>query len=199
MKSLLILLSMLFANLIWAQDQVLTDRLKQGGLNIFIRHAKTPGEDPNKYNPPGERPYDCSSNSRQLSDEGREQSKKIGEKIKEMEIPIGDVYSSGFCRCEETAKSAFGRATVVDWMIVRTGIFQPQLDKQLRSTPSIGFFNKMPSGKNNVFVGHAQTFSQGVIGEEFKILSRRIYLEEGEAVVIEPSSPPLILGKVKFY
>ena len=198
MKKLLLLLFLLSANVLWAQDQVLVDRLKQGGLNIFIRHAITPGNDP-KNNPPGERPHDCSANSRQLTDEGREQSKKIGHKINELEIPIGEVYSSGFCRCEETAKLAFGKATVVDWMLVRTGIFQVQLDKELRSIPSTGFFTKTPKGKNNVYVGHAQTFSAGVLGVDFRLFKRRINLKEGEAVIIEPGSPPMILGKIKFY
>jgi hypothetical protein len=58
-----------------AQNEILIERLQQGGLNIFIRHAITPGKDPVKFNPPTERPNDCSSGSRQLNDEGRAQSR----------------------------------------------------------------------------------------------------------------------------
>jgi phosphohistidine phosphatase SixA len=61
-----------------------------------------------------ERPNDCSSGSRQLNDEGRAQSRLIGQTIKEFNIPIGEVYSSSFCRCEETAKLAFDRVTSTD-------------------------------------------------------------------------------------
>ncbi len=190
---------MLFSNLAWAQDQILIDRLKQGGLNIFIRHAITPGGQGHKYNPPGERPNDCSSTSRQLTDEGREQSRVIGIKIKELDIPIGEIYSSAFCRCEETSKLAFGRHTTVDWMLVQPGVSNSRLDKELRSVPSTGFFTKTPTSKNNIFVGHAVTFSWGVLSPDWLFTSRIKMIDEGEAVIIEPGSPPKILGQIKFY
>jgi hypothetical protein len=44
------------SSLSYAQDQLLIEKLQQGGLNIFIRHAITPGKDPAKFNPPNERP-----------------------------------------------------------------------------------------------------------------------------------------------
>jgi hypothetical protein len=196
MKKLLVILFLLSANVAWAQNQVLIDRLKQGGLNIFIRHAITPGKDPNKFNPPTERPNDCSPSSRQLTDEGREQSRRIGERIKELNIPIGEVYSSPFCRCEETAKLAFDRLTTVQWLLVRPGVYQPELDRALSSIPSTGFFNKTPTGKNNVFVGHAVTFLPGTLSRELSLVR---LLAEGEALIIEPGSPPQKLGRIKFF
>lgn len=182
-----------------AQDQGLLDQLRQGGFNLFFRHAITPGRDPMKFNPPTERPHDCSSGSRQLNDEGRAQSRRIGQRIKELHIPIGEVYSSSFCRCEETAKLAFDRFTSTDVLVVRPGVFKPELDKALRTIPSKGFFNKSPSGKNNVDVGHGVSLTQGVLGSDFGISESKIFLEEGEAVVFEPGEKPRVLGKVKFY
>ena len=199
MKNLIVFLFLLYSNLVWSQDQILIDRLKQGGLNIFIRHAITPGGQGHKYNPPGERPNDCSSTSLQLIDEGREQSKVIGIKIKELAIPIGEIYSSPFCRCEETAKLAFGTHTTVDWMMVQSGVSNSRLDIELRSVPSTGFFTKTPTGKNNIFVGHAVTFSWGVLSPDWGLFTTRIKIDEGEAVIIEPGSPPKILGQIKFY
>jgi hypothetical protein len=195
-KKLLVILLLLSANVGWAQDQVLIDRLRQGGLNIFIRHAITPGSDSSKFNPPSERPNDCSSGSRQLNDEGREQSRRIGKRIKELDIPIGEVYSSSFCRCEETAKLAFDRFTTVEWLLIKPGTFQSQLDRELRSVPSAGFFSKTPTGKNNVFVGHAVTFLPGTLSKELSLVR---LLAEGEALIIEPGSPPKKLGRIKFF
>lgn len=194
-KNILALTLLLLSSITSAQDTALIERLKQGGLNIFIRHAITPGGQAQKYNPPGERPNDCSSSSRQLTDDGREQSRVIGVKIKELGIPIGEVYSSKFCRCEETAKLAFDKFTSVDWLVVRPRILQSQLDLELKSVPSTGLFTKTPTGKNNVFVGHAVTFTTGVLSSNFPTVD----LDEGEAVVIEPGSHPRILGKIKFY
>lgn len=182
-----------------AQDSVLIDKLQKGGLNIFIRHAITPGKDPFKVNPPSERPYDCSPDSRQLSDEGREQSKRIARRIKELNIPIGEVYASSFCRCEETAKLAFDKYTISNWLVVRPGVFNPELDKALRSIPTKGFFSKASSGKNNVYVGHGVTLTQGVLSSDFGLSELRIFLEEGEALVFEPGDRPKVLGKIKFY
>ena len=196
MKKLLVFLFLLFTNVAWAQDQVLIDRLKQGGLNIFFRHAITPGNDLSKFNPPSERPKDCSSGSRQLNDEGREQSRRIGKRIKELDIPIGEVYSSSFCRCEETAKLAFDRFTTVEWLLVQPGVFQSKLDRELSSVPSTGFFQKTPTGKNNVFVGHAVTFLPGTLSKELSLVR---LLAEGEALIIEPGTPPRKLGRIKFF
>jgi len=195
-KKLILFLFFLSANVAWAQDQVLIERLKQGGLNIFFRHATTPGNDSSKFNPPSERPNDCSSGSRQLNDEGREQSRRIGKRIKELDIPIGEVYSSGFCRCEETAKLAFDRFTTVEWMLIQPGTFQAKLDRELSTVPSTGFFKKTPTGKNNVFVGHAITFLPGTLSSE---LSLARLLAEGEALIIEPGTPPKKLGRIKFF
>jgi hypothetical protein len=200
MKKFFSLITLVFSCLTsHAQDAVLIHQLQQGGLNIFIRHAITPGKDPVKFNPPTERPHDCSSGSRQLNDEGREQSRRMGQRIKELNIPIGEVYSSSFCRCEDTAKLAFDRFTSTDWLVVRPGVFKPDLDRALRSIPTKGFFNKVPSGKNNVYVGHGVTFTQGVLSSDFGLSEARIFLEEGEAAVFEPGDKPRVLGKIKFY
>lgn len=138
---------LLSASLVHAQDQVLIEKLQQGGLNIFIRHASTPGRDPVKFNPPTERPNDCSTGSRQRHDDGRAQSRRIGQRIKELNIPIGEIFSSSFCRCEETAKLAFDRFNSTDMWSVRSGVFKPELDRALRSIPGKGFFNQVPTGK----------------------------------------------------
>ena len=84
-----------------SENQIL-DNLKKGGNLIFIRHAYAPGGgDPDNFDI-----NDCST-QRNLSNEGREQSKKIGLFFKENDIPISLVISSEWCRCKETANIAF--------------------------------------------------------------------------------------------
>ena len=80
----------------------LINTLKKGEKIIFIRHAYAPGSgDPNNFNL-----NDCST-QRNLNNEGREQAKKIGKFFHENEIEIGNVISSEWCRCKETAEIAF--------------------------------------------------------------------------------------------
>ncbi|MEY2800567.1 MAG: hypothetical protein RL513_151 [Pseudomonadota bacterium] len=172
----------------------LPQRLQSGGLNLFFRHAITEGQDPYKVNPPNETLSSCAT-QRPLNETGRAQAREIGRRINDLGIPIGEVYASPVCRCEETARLAFGRVTTVDWLVARRGQGMPRLNQALRSVPSTGFFTKTPSGKNNVFVGHNITFSEQLVGPEFG----RPHLEEGEALVIEPGDPPRVLGRVKFY
>lgn len=172
----------------------MTKRLQSGGLNLFFRHAITDGQDPYKVNPPHETLSDCAT-QRPLNEAGRAQAREIGRRIRELELPIGDVFASPVCRCEETARLAFGRVTAVDWLVARRGQGMPRLNQALRSVPSTGWLTKAPSGKNNVFVGHNITFSEGLVGQEFG----RPHLEEGEALVIEPGDPPRVLGRIKFY
>ena len=78
------------------------ENLKVGGKLIFIRHAYAPGGgDPENFNI-----YDCST-QRNLSENGRIQSRKIGNFFTENKIKIEKVYSSEWCRCKETASLAF--------------------------------------------------------------------------------------------
>ena len=85
-------------------NKKLINELEEGGKLIFIRHAYAPGSgDPNNFNL-----NDCST-QRNLSNLGRDQSKKIRKFFKDNEIPIDLVISSEWCRCKETALIAFNR------------------------------------------------------------------------------------------
>ncbi len=172
----------------------LVDVLRQGGYHLFFRHAITAGEDARKVNPPNETLANCAS-QRLLNDAGRAQARQIGLTITQLGIPVGDVYASPFCRCEETARLAFARGVTVDWLVAQRGRGMPRLNQALRAVPSTGGFTPTPTGKNNVYVGHAITFSEGLVGPEFG----RHVLREGEALVIAPGEPPRVLGKIRFY
>jgi phosphohistidine phosphatase SixA len=90
-----------------AADDKLWDQLRNGGHVLLIRHAET---EPGIGDPPGFRLEDCSS-QRNLSAAGRSQSRRIGERLASLGIPVADVLSSRWCRCLETARLAFGRVT----------------------------------------------------------------------------------------
>ena len=75
---------------------------KNGDKIILIRHSKAPGFG----DPPGFKIKDCNT-QRNLSEEGINQSKKIGKLFKKNQIKIDHVLSSQWCRCKDTAKYAF--------------------------------------------------------------------------------------------
>jgi phosphohistidine phosphatase SixA len=64
-----------------------------------MRHATAPGVgDSSNFDV-----NDCST-QRNLSNEGRQQASKIGEKIRKHGIKTASVFSSAWCRCRETAE-----------------------------------------------------------------------------------------------
>ena len=77
---------------------------KDGGKIILIRHSIAPGGG----DPTGFKIKDCKT-QRNLSQEGINQSKKIGKLFKENQIKVHKVLSSQWCRCKDTAKYAFGK------------------------------------------------------------------------------------------
>ncbi|MCX7272707.1 MAG: histidine phosphatase family protein [Burkholderiales bacterium] len=79
-------------------------RLAAGGHVLMMRHARTVA---GVGDPPGYRLDDCSS-QRNLSDDGREQSRRIGAALRGAGVSIGEVRSSAWCRCRDTATLAFG-------------------------------------------------------------------------------------------
>ena len=73
--------------------------LKSDNHLILIRHALAPGySDPDYFDV-----KDCKT-QRNLNDEGRYQSKKIGDLLRSNGIGRAVVYSSQWCRCLDTAK-----------------------------------------------------------------------------------------------
>lgn len=78
------------------------------GVILLMRHALAPGGG----DPPGFVAGDCST-QRNLSEEGRAQARRIGEALRQMEVPVTSVWHSQWCRARDTAELAFpgqGRA-----------------------------------------------------------------------------------------
>jgi phosphohistidine phosphatase SixA len=94
--------------------------LRAGGVAL-IRHALAPGGG----DPPGFTLADCST-QRNLSAEGRAQARSIGAMLREGDVVAGDVASSAWCRCQETA-TLLGLGTVRH---------DPALDSWFRRSPA---------------------------------------------------------------
>jgi broad specificity phosphatase PhoE len=83
--------------------------LRAGGHVALIRHASTV---PGLGDPPGYRLDDCAT-QRNLSAQGREESRRLGERFRKEGVAVEKVYNSPWCRCRDTAREAFGMAD--DW------------------------------------------------------------------------------------
>jgi len=81
------------------------DAVRAPGSVVVLRHSFAPGG----FDPPDARLDDCST-QRNLTEIGRDDATRIGESLRKRNVPVGQVLSSPWCRCLETARLAFGRA-----------------------------------------------------------------------------------------
>ncbi len=88
-----------------ADEAALLTLLRGGGQVLLVRHASTT---PGVGDPADFRIDDCAS-QRNLSEEGRAEARRLGERLRRHRVPIASVVSSPWCRCVETAQLAFGR------------------------------------------------------------------------------------------
>ena len=130
--------------------------LKNGGNLIFIRHAYAPGGgDPDNFDI-----NDCST-QRNLSEEGREQAKNIGNYFKVNLIPIDKVISSEWCRCKETAEIAFKKFETNNFLnSFYNENFAKNKNKQMRNLKN--YVDNWDSNKNLVFVTHYVVISEAL-------------------------------------
>ena len=136
--------------------QNLINELKKGGKIIFIRHAYAPGGgDPSNFDI-----KDCST-QRNLNWEGREQAKKIGNFFKNNGIAIDKIYSSEWCRCQETALIAFKEFETKNFL---NSFFSNKFS--LNRVPQIKnlkkFVNNLDNNKNLIFVTHYVVISESL-------------------------------------
>ena len=137
-------------------NQNMISELKKGGKIIFIRHAYAPGGgDPNNFDI-----NDCDT-QRNLNDEGRLQSKKIGDFFKKNEISIEKVYSSEWCRCKETASIAFKDFETKSFLnSFFSSQFAKNKDPQMKKLKK--FINNWNENKNLVFITHYVVISESL-------------------------------------
>lgn len=125
-------------------------RLREGGHVILVRHASTV---PGVGDPPHFKVGDCST-QRNLSEAGREEARRLGARLKAERVPVAKVYTSPWCRCQETARLAFGAAE--DWEPLSSFFDAPHLEAAATESvrKRISGYSRRPAGGNVVMVTH---------------------------------------------
>ncbi len=143
-------LALALAPLANADDEINWARLRRGGLVLLMRHGATGA---GLGDPPGYRLDDCAT-QRNLSEEGRAQARRVGERLRREKVPIARVYTSPWCRCRETATLAFGRAE--DWEPLSSVFDFPHREAEFTERVRkriAGYASRNPGG-NVVMVTH---------------------------------------------
>lgn len=137
----------------------IVNQLRAGGYVIYIRHTKTDFSQRDTTSN-----YDDCAKQRNLTDEGRAQAKAIGAGFKALNIPVGRVVASPYCRTRETAELAFGRYERADHYETAKS-----MTKEILSAPPA-------EGANTIIVAH------GFILRDIA----QMILEEGDAYIFKP-------------
>jgi phosphohistidine phosphatase SixA len=166
-----------------ASQSELWDMLRDGGNVVLIRHAQTI---PGFGDPPGFRLDDCQS-QRYLSEIGREQSRRMGERFRKENIPIGPVLSSEWCRCYETAELAFGNYDL--WPPLNS--FFEDYSTRDEQTEAVTQRIESFTGKHNLIMVTHQVNITALTGKT---------VAQGEAIVVRNDTGRKfrVLGKIGF-
>jgi hypothetical protein len=173
-----------FVSLSWAQpDAALLGQLRAGGYVLYLRHTSTDFS----QNDANMKSYEDCANQRNLTDKGRDEARAVGEHIKRLGIPVGQVLASPFCRTMETAKLAFGKAQPMNE--VRGGPSRPEDPKRYEGLRKL--LSTPPSpGSNTVISSH---------GNPFHAVAGPPYLAEGEMAVVRPQGDSrfALVGRIR--
>ena len=145
-------------------------QLRQGGYVLFLRHTSTDfSQDDSRM-----KSFEDCATQRNLTDKGRAEARALGEHVKRLKIPIGEVLASPFCRTMETARLAFGKARPTNE--VRGGPLAADDPKRYEPLRLL-LGTKPAAGTNTVLSSH---------GNPFRAVAGPPYLAEGEIAVVRP-------------
>ena len=158
--------------------------MKSGGHILMIRHAYAPGSgDPANF-----KIGDCAT-QRNLNDRGRTQARTIGEWLRSKGIKDAKVYSSQWCRCQETAK-LLGFGPVAELPALNSFYGMPENRepniKTLRS-----FIATLPAdGELIIFVTHFVTI--------LEITGKGVSSGEGVVLKLKGKGTYDVIGRLSF-
>jgi phosphohistidine phosphatase SixA len=171
-----------------AQDAAtLWAALRAGGHVALLRHAATIG---GAGDPAGFRLDDCAT-QRNLTDKGRAEARRLGERFRAEAVPVGKVLSSQWCRCRETAT------------LLNLGTLElaPTFNNAFTLRDRVG---ELTAGAREIVAGWSGPGTLVVVTHGANILPLTgVMPEEGGVVVVtaEPASPSRlrVLGRIRVF
>jgi len=159
------------------EGAALVHALREGGYTLYFRHTAT---DFSQHDRAMTAYAECAT-QRNLSEAGRAQAIAIGEAIRGLGLPVGEVIASPFCRTMETGRLMFGRAepsTVVRGYggTSAANADYAKLVALLASPPAPGTLRMITSH-----------------GNPFRAVAGPPHLGEGEAAVLKPAGAGFVV------
>lgn len=157
------------------------DAIRAGGVALLMRHATAPGGgDPEQFQ------LDDCSTQRNLSDAGRNEARRIGLHLKTLGLKPGEVLTSQWCRCRETAELAFGGGR--DWPMLNS-FFRDRASEAKQRDAVVARVGQIKRGSAPLVLVTHQVIVTSVTG---------VFPESGEVVVVAPAGKGVkVIGTLK--
>jgi len=126
--------------------------LQKGGFVIYMRHGNSDTAHPDQV--PRVDLNDCTT-QRPLTETGRQVAAGIGNSIRKLHIPVGEIISSPMCRAKESAQAAFGENFTLDNNLMYTSNMTYLEKLPILQETRILLSKPVPDGSNRVLVSHA--------------------------------------------
>jgi phosphohistidine phosphatase SixA len=164
------------------EGAALVRALRAGGLTLYFRHAATDFS----QNDRAMGAYGECATQRNLSEAGRAQARAIGEAIRALKLPVGEVIASPFCRTMDTGRLMFGRAEPSTVVRGYEGTNAANADY----TALVALLASPPKpGTLRMITSH---------GNPFRAVAGPPHLEEGEAAVLKPAGADfLVIARIR--
>ena len=165
-----------------ADDAQVWTALKQGGKVVLLRHTHVDIREGIGRLAPG----NCAAEVN-LSTSGVEQAERIGEAFRAHNIAVGEVLTSPYCRCIDTGRLAFSRATVVRYLMPPGVISDSQA--KLNNESALQEILKHHDTSNLVMITHDLNISNIVLEPTIKM---------GEFFVLQPKVADFdVIGNIR--
>jgi len=139
--------------------QSVLDLLFEGGYVVYIRHTSTDRSQSDTN-------LSSCETQRNLDELGRNQARFIGEVFPTLDIPVGELISTQYCRTLETTRLSYGEP---DTIVLRTEL-EATINTVLSTIPE--------EGTNTFVIAHTGTL--------FNNTDVETIFEEGDALIFEP-------------
>jgi phosphohistidine phosphatase SixA len=173
---MLTLLLTVSANGTVLDDAALLAALRGGGHNLYFRHVATDWSQSDQVRGVEDLGSCDATRMRQLSEQGRKDARNIGEAIRQLQVPVGEILASPYCRTVETARQMqVGEVVATDQVMnMRAADYVGGRASVIASAQAL-LASKPPAG-NRVIVAHGNVASAATPA----------YPGEGEALVFQP-------------
>src|SRR5215468_502091 len=156
----------------------LVESLRSGGYVIVVRHGATFSDqaDTDPFN------FDNIPKQRNLNEKGKELARAFGDAIRQIGIPVGEVYTSNFNRAFETAVLAGFKGIEKTTDLTEGGLVVSPDENNRRAAALRKMLAQMPQkGKNTFLITHYPNIIAALGKDWFDV-------KEGEASIFRPEN-----------